>query len=127
MSERPTSKTPLFEEAVVGTHSFYVFSFFDSSGPEPELLQKIWIDRTNLEVSRKQLFGKDGRLEQDVEYEGAQQEGGISFPKAVVIRRPVEDFVVKLTFQKTTMNEQVEAKVFDLPRPQGADLVQITK
>jgi len=125
--DKPTSKTPLFEEAVVGVHSYYVFSFFDSSGTDPQLLEKIWIDRADLQVSRKQLFDKDGKLEQDVDYQEYQREGQILFPKTIVIHRPVEDFTVKMTFQSATMNEKLDAKVFDLPRPSGAQLVQITK
>jgi outer membrane lipoprotein-sorting protein len=124
---KPTSKTPLFEEAVVGVHSYYVFSFFDAAETDPQLLEKIWIDRSNMEVSRKQLFGKDGRLEQDVDYQEYKREGQILFPKTIVIRRPVEDFTVKMTFQKAEMNERLDEKVFDLPRPSGAELVQITK
>lgn len=124
---KPNSMAPLFEEAVVGVHSYYVFSFFDSSETSPELLEKIWIDRTDLQVSRKQMFGKNGKLEQDVDYQEYQREGEIQYPKTIVIHRPIEEFTVKMTFQKTTMNEKLDEKVFDLPRPSGAAIVQITK
>jgi len=117
----------LFEEAVVGIRSYYVVTFVDTSGPELQVLEKIWIDRTDLEVGRKQIFGKEGRLEQDVEYQEYHEEDGIRYPKVVVIQRPVEDFTVKLTFQQTTMNEKLEAKIFDLPRPEGSQLVQLTQ
>jgi outer membrane lipoprotein-sorting protein len=124
---KPTVKNT-FEESVVGIHSYYVFSFFDTAGPEAELLEKIWIDRLDLEVGRKQVFGKDGRIETDVEYENYHHEDhGIPFPEAIVIHRPIEDFTVKMTFQKTTLNEKLETKVFDLPRPEGSELVQLTK
>ena len=64
---------------------------------------------------------------QDVEYQEYHEEDGIRYPKVVVIQRPVEDFTVKLTFQQTTMNEKLEAKIFDLPRPEGSQLVQLTQ
>jgi len=117
----------LFEEQVVGIHSFYVLSFFDTSPSEPELLEKIWVDRTEMDVARKQVFGKDGRIETDVDYEEYRHEDGTPFPKAIVIHRPNEDFTVKMTFQQTEMNETLDAKTFDLPRPEGAELVQLTK
>jgi len=125
-ANKPSVKS-LFEEAVVGVHSYYVFSFFETAGEQPELLEKIWIDRTDLEVARKQLFDKDGRLETDVTYEEYHQVGGIPFPKTISIKRPIEDFTVKMTFQQTDFNETLDAKVFDLPRPEGAELVQLTK
>ena len=120
-------KQPLFEEAVVGTHSYYVFSFFDNSDSEPQLLEKLWIDRTDMEVSRKQVFGKDGRVETDVDYQNYTGEAGMRYPKAIIIHRPIEDFTVKMTFQQTTMNEKLDAKIFDLPRPEGSKLLQVRK
>jgi outer membrane lipoprotein-sorting protein len=117
----------LFEEAVVGVHSYYVFSFFDLASSEPQLLEKLWIDRTNLDVSRKQIFGREGRLETDVEYQDYQHEDGIPYPKIIVIHRPIEDFSVKLTLLQTTMNEKLDAEIFELPRPEGSELVQLTQ
>jgi len=122
------NKQPLFEEAVVGTHSYYVFSFFDNSGSEPQLQEKLWIDRNDMmEVSRKQLFDKEGRLETDVDYQNYAGEGGQRYPKVIIIHRPIEDFTVKMTFQQTTMNEKLDAKIFDLPRPEGSKLLQVRK
>jgi len=124
---RPYAGKPaLFEEAVVGVHSYYVFSFVDVNGAEAQILEKLWIDRTNLEVSRKQVFGKDGRLETDVDYQDYTQGGSTTYPKQIVIHRPVEDFTVKMTFQSTTLNEKLDAKVFDLPRPEGSQLLQLS-
>jgi len=124
---RYENKQPLFEETVAGTHSYYVFSFFDNSDSEPQLLEKLWIDRTDMEVSRKQVFGKDGRLETDVDYQNYAGEVGKRYPKAIIIHRPIEDFTVKMTFQQTTMNEKLDAKIFDLPRPEGSKLLQVRK
>jgi len=121
-------KQPLFEEAVVGTHSYYVFSFFDNSASEPHLLEKLWIDRTNnMEVSRKQVFGKDGRLETDVDYQDYVGDVGNRYPKVIVIHRPIEDFTVKMKFEKAALNEKLDAKIFELPRPEGSQLVQVRK
>lgn len=117
----------LFEEQVMGIHSYYVLSFFEKGRDAEELLEKIWIDREKLDISRKQVFGKDGRIETDVDYQEYHEENGVPFPKAIAIHRPNEDFTVKMTFSQTTMNETLDAKAFELPRPEGADLVQLTK
>jgi outer membrane lipoprotein-sorting protein len=119
------------EEAVVGIHSYYVFSFFKTESSDTQLLEKIWIDRSDLQVARKQLFGKDGRLETDVDYQDYPRVdakvNGAQFPKTIVIRRPNEDITVKVTFQQAQLNETVDQKTFDLPRPQGSELVQLKK
>jgi hypothetical protein len=62
-----------------------------------------------------------------VTYEEYHQDGQIPFPKTILINRPIEDFTVKMTFQQIDFNETLDAKVFDLPRPEGAELVQLTK
>jgi outer membrane lipoprotein-sorting protein len=124
-ADKPNVKSFL-EESVSGTHSYYVFTFVDTEGAEAQLLQKVWIDRSDLQVSRKQVFGKDGRLETDVDYQNYRPQGGIQFPEVIVIHRPIEEFTVKMTFQEMTMNEKLDAKAFDLPRPDGSELLQLS-
>jgi len=125
--DNPNIKAPLFEESQVGVRSFYVFSFFDASAAEPQLVEKIWIDRQDLRVAKKQVFGKDGRLETDVDYQEYREEGGVAVPNVISIHRPIEDFSVRMTFTDRTINESLEAKVFELPLPEGANLVQVAK
>jgi outer membrane lipoprotein-sorting protein len=111
-------------------HSYYVFTFMNVSGqgPEVQTLEKLWIDRSeNLEVTRKQIFGSDGNIETDVEYSNYQKEGNVRFPQVVVIQRPVEDYTLKLAFQKTTINEKLPDSTFNLERPEGSELVQIAQ
>ena len=111
-------------------HSYYVFTFMNVSGqgPEVQTLEKLWIDRSeNLEVTRKQIFGSDGNIETDVEYSNYQKEGNVRFPQMVVIQRPVEDYTLRLAFQKTTINEKLPDSTFNLERPEGSELVQIAQ
>jgi outer membrane lipoprotein-sorting protein len=125
--DNPKVKAVL-EEAVVDRRSFYVFSFIDLSGEEAQLLEKIWIDRSDdLEVGRKQVFGKDGRIESDVSYSNYQSEGEIRFPHDIVLQLPVQDYTIKMTFLKTNFNEPVPETVFNLERPEGAELVQLAQ
>ena len=120
---------PVGKTKVQGTHSYYVIGFIqDVSGEEAEYVEKLWIDRSeDLQVTRKQIFGKAGRLETDVQYQNYQLQDGISFPQTVVISRPVEDYTVKMAFTSRTFNEAIPEEVFNLPRPEGSELVQLTK
>ena len=117
----------LLEETVEGRRSYYVFSFINASNPEAQLVEKLWIDRTDMNISRKQLFGKDGAIETDVQYSNYKSEGGSSFPQQIVLQRPAEDYTVKMTFMKTTLNEKLTEDAFNLERPEGAELVQLAK
>lgn len=116
-----------FEETVDGRRSYYVFSFIDFGGSDAQLLEKIWFDRTDLQISRKQMFGKDGRVETEVTYSNYQTSGETSFPHTVVIQRPVEEYTLKMAFQKATLNQKLPGDAFDLEQPEGSDLVQAAR
>jgi hypothetical protein len=117
-----------FSEQIEGQRSYYVFTFIDASaqGREVRTLEKLWIDRNDdLEVARKQIFRPDGRIETDVQYSNYHIEGKMHFPEIVVIQRPVEDYTLKMTFQKATLNDKLPDNAFDLERPEGSELVQL--
>src|SRR5439155_15681979 len=98
----------------------------DVAGRNSRLLEKIWVDRTNLQVTRKQMFMGDGRVETDVQYSGYLNVAGTLFPQVISIERPVEDYSLRLTFQPTNlrMNEKLASDAFQLERPAGSELVQ---
>jgi len=128
---RPYEKNPevksSLEEIVQGRRSYYVFSFIDFAGPYAQMLEKLWIDRTDLQISRKEVFGNDGRIETEVEYSNYQTDGESSFPHTIVIQRPVEEYTLKMAFQKATLNQKLAEDTFNLERPAGSDLVQIAR
>lgn len=115
----------ILEETVQGRRSYYVVSFINVAGSDAELVEKLWIDRTDMQISRKQVFAKDGRLETDVEYLNYQSDGAETFPQVVVIQRPVEEYTVKMTFQKTALNQKLADDTFSLERPEGSELVRL--
>jgi outer membrane lipoprotein-sorting protein len=113
------------EEAVVGLRPHYVFSFINVADNPAQLVEKVWMDRTNeFRITRKQIFGADGKVETDVDFSDYQAQSGIEFPQGIVIQRPLEDYTLKMTFQKTTINQELAAGVFTLERPEGFELVQ---
>ena len=118
---------PVFYEAVDGRRSFYVFEFIDSASDEPQVIEKLWIDRRDLRVSRKQSFGSDGVRETDVSYDLYQEIEGISFPKRILIERPEEDYSLEINFDSTQLNMPIEEAAFMIPVPPGAELIEIVE
>lgn len=112
------------EEAAEGRRSYYVFTFINVAERAAQIIEKLWIDRTDLQVTRKQIFGKDGKVDTDVQYSGYQRQGDVAFPSVILIQRPNDDYSLKITFQKTSVNEKLTDDAFILERPQGAELVQ---
>jgi outer membrane lipoprotein-sorting protein len=128
---RPYVRNPqvksVMEETVQGRRSYYVFSFINFAGSNALMLEKLWIDRTDLQISRKQVYGKDGKVETDVEYSNYQVDGESSFPHTVLIQRPIEEYTLKMAFQKATLNQKLPDGAFNLERPEGSDLVQVAR
>ena len=121
------SVLPVFSEARIDRRSFYVFEFVDGSGAVPVLLEKIWIDRGDLRVSRKQLFGEEGVVETDVSYSLYENIDGIGFPKQIEIQRPVEDYTVLINVQSAQLNLELEEEAFVLIDPPGAELIDLNE
>jgi outer membrane lipoprotein-sorting protein len=119
-----------FEEAVEGRRSFYVFTFMEESqsGQQVRILEKLWIDRNDsLEVTRKQVFRPDGKVETDVKYSNYRTDNNVQYPEIIEIQRPIEEYTLKMTFQKTTFNQKLRDNTFNLERPEGSQLVQMAQ
>jgi len=120
------SVRPMLEEATIGRASYYVLSFVDVSGDASRLLEKFWIDRSNLQVVRKQIFIEDGKLESDVEFSEYERFGDVMFPHVVFMQRPVEDYSLKITFERPSLklNQSLPAEAFLLEPPAGFKVVE---
>mgnify|MGYP003694208083 CR=1 FL=1 len=110
------------EEAVDGRHSYYVFSFINIGEDTAQLMEKLWIDRSQSRGHAKTDFGIDGKVDTDVQYSGYELQGTLHFHRVILIQRPTDDYSLKMTFQKTSVNEKLAADAFNLEQPQGAEL-----
>jgi outer membrane lipoprotein-sorting protein len=116
----------VIEQDTKDVRSFYVVDFLTASGSGAlEKRQRIWIDRYNKQVARKKIFRDDGRIEADVEYFDYQTACGVSFPRTVVMRRPLDDYELKITLasDKVRLNVQVSDDQFLLD-PQPGDRIK---
>jgi len=124
--ESDSSVVNFLEEAVGGRTRYYVMQFVRVAGKDSRLLEKIWIDRTDMQVKRKQIFTGDGRVQTDVQYFKYVKVGEVQVPLVIAIERPIEDYNVQLTFQPASLklNDKLQADTFLLERPAGSELVQ---
>jgi hypothetical protein len=105
------------EEVAEGIRSFYVLSFIDVASDPATLLEKIWVDRTDLNVARKQLFGEGGVLRTDVRYfEWEETESGL-LPRLIAMERPEEEYSLTIRFEEVRTDLTPGEDAFDLPPP----------
>lgn len=117
---------------------YYVLSVL-RGGYQTEVLREIWFDRADLQVARLQTFGPKGVLLSDVRLGGWQPldaggsqsasttpaNGTSSFPRAIRIDRPHDDYKLDLQVTKIVLNEELPADRFKLEQPAGSELVHV--
>src|SRR5229473_3389096 len=108
-------------------------------GYQVEVLREIWFDRSDLQVARMLTFGPKGLLLSDVRLAdwqpsdsaagqaapAASSNGTASFPRAIRIERPHDDYKLDLQVTKVRMNEEIPADRFKLEQPPGSELAPV--
>jgi outer membrane lipoprotein-sorting protein len=92
-----------------------------------ELSRKILFSRENLALSRQVVYDKNGNIATEAVYDDFGVFDGVSFPQIIRIWRPQEEYEVVLTIQKLRLNEQVKDSQFNLPQPEGAQVVRMDR
>jgi hypothetical protein len=117
---------------------YYVLTVL-RGGYQTEVLREIWFDRADLHVARLLTFGPKGVLQSDVQLSGWQPldaaaslsvsstpaNGAPSFPRAIRIDRPHDDYKLDLQVTKIVLNEELPADCFKLEQPTGSELVHV--
>jgi outer membrane lipoprotein-sorting protein len=122
---------------------YYALSVLRRSGTNLEIARKIWFDRSDLRVSRLQIYGPAGRLDSDISYEDWEnvppanpQAGGTQatatdpspaaiFPRTFRIVRPKQDYQLSVIITRLVLNSDIPADRFDLMQPAGTELVNL--
>lgn len=141
-AEQPT----VLEQTDIPPSHYYVLTVLRGSSPAFDLARKIWFNRTDLRVSRLQIYGPEGRLDSDVTYadwqavtpansenpaaagpadEKLRTSPPLMFPRTIGVTRPQQDYRLILTITKIAVNVEIPADGFKLPQPAGTELVNV--
>ncbi len=122
-------ETPYLEQAERRSQRrrFYVVNIVaGQTGQQLVLHRKVWFDRADLNMDREQFYDAEGTCTEDVQYSAYQDFQGIHFPTHIELARPAEDYEVTITIEKATFNEPIAPEKFDLKKPEGAALVDLS-
>lgn len=134
----------VLEQVDVPPARYYVLSVLRGSAPRFEIARKIWFDRTDLRVSRLQIYGPGGRLDSDIGYEDWQDVpvpnvqangapiakdnsavGPLVFPRTFRIARPQQDYQLSVVIGRLALNTDIPVDRFSLTQPAGTELVNL--
>jgi len=129
-------ETVLIEEFNDENARYYVLTVL-RGGYTTEIFRKIWFDRADLNVVRLQSYGPKGALLSDVHVSdwqpltampagaSAAANGSQSFPRAIRIDRPRDDYRLDLQITKIDLNVALAAHRFQLLQPPNSELVRV--
>jgi outer membrane lipoprotein-sorting protein len=123
----------------------YALSVLRRSGSNLEIARKIWFDRSDLGVSRIQIYGPAGRIDSDISYadwqdvppanpqdnaaqaavSGRSAATPLTFPRTFRIARPQQDYQLSVVITKLALNTDIPADRFSLMQPAGTELVNL--
>ena len=140
----------VLEQMDIPPARYYVLTVLRGSSPTFDVARKIWFDRSDLRVSRLQIYGPEGRLDSDISYadwqdvapanapantenaappntsgEGLRASPPLTFPRTIRVTRPQQDYQLVLTITKIAVNAEIPADGFKLPQPAGTELVNV--
>jgi hypothetical protein len=128
----------LFEQFDFSVSRYYILTLLrQADSGKFEIARKVWYSRTDLQVSRVQLFGPGGKLDADIAYtdwqpatassssDAAPVKQPVSFARDIHIWRPQDDYKLEIKILKLTMNEPITPDKFELAQPTGTDLVHV--
>lgn len=116
------------EKAQPPSDRYYVLYIIEpNSAGELTLKRKVWFDRTNLKISRLQLYGPKGSLRENVEYTKYREFQGTNYPEEITLNRPIEGYKLSITIKKAVFNHPISPEKFILKKPPNATLVRLGK
>jgi outer membrane lipoprotein-sorting protein len=79
----------------------------------------VHISRVTMLPFQQDIYDEKGRIVTQATYEAYQNYSGQQFPSVITIRRPVDEYSLKVNVTKLTLNETFEADQFELKIPPG--------
>ena len=95
------------------------------SGNVLQVERVVHISRITMLPFQQDIYDDNGQIVTQATYEGYENHGGQQFPTVITIRRPQDEYSLKIDVTKLVLNEQFEADQFELKIPPGTTVQQM--
>lgn len=89
------------------------------------LARKVVFDRTTLLPHQQLVYDQNGAVATSVIYQAYQEYNGVNFPNVIEISRTREEYSIRLTVDKLTINQPLSDEQFALQPPPGSQLINL--
>jgi outer membrane lipoprotein-sorting protein len=103
----------------------YVVDVIQKSNKGWSLVRKVYFDRTSLVPHRQVVYDDDGNPVTDANYQFYKDYDGVQYPSFIDIKRPQEEYDIRLVMVKLVINQPIKEEQFALEQPPGSILVNL--
>jgi outer membrane lipoprotein-sorting protein len=103
----------------------YVINIIRRLANDWYIARKIIFERVHLTPHQQIIFDAKGDVVTQATYQVYRDYDGVSFPNVIQIDRPQEEYSIRLTIEKITINEPLRDDQFALQQPPGSQLVNL--
>jgi hypothetical protein len=105
---------------------YYVLSYYrESGGMRLTPLRRLWVERSELALSRLETYTEGGAKSGIVRYSNFVNTEGFMLPRTVKMERPVDGYLMEMQFREWRVNPELPDSAFVLTAPSGAQLVAL--
>ncbi len=87
--------------------------------------RRVWIERSQLAVTRQEMFNDEGKIVSDIAYSRLTALGAWLLPLSVKIDRPEDGYSLDLEFRDWRVNPDFPEDAFRIKAPPGAQRVEL--
>jgi outer membrane lipoprotein-sorting protein len=103
----------------------YVINIIRRTDHDWYIARKIIFERVHLTPHKQIIFDTKGNTVTEATYQVYRDYDGVNFPSVIEINRPQEEFAIRLTIEKITINEPLRDDQFALQQPPGSELINL--
>ena len=99
---------------------YYELTVMKRKDGDPRILQRtrtVRISRVNMLPFEQDIYDAEGEVETQATYDHYQPYGDQQFPALIVIKRPLDEYSLKVEITKLALNEALEDDQFELTIP----------
>ena len=116
------------EEVADKSAKYYILSVYkEGIPPRIHTIRRIWIERSQLAISKQQIFDETGRMLSDIEYLGMIAVDKFFVPLGLNMTRPEDGYALKMEFRSDSwkINKGLKDEGFVLSPPEGAEIIYL--
>lgn len=94
------------------------------SGNVMQRIRVVHINRVDMLPFQQDIYDGSGQVVTQATYENYQEFNGQKFPSVITIRRPLDEYALKVEITKMTLNDELEDDQFEPPKVPAGYTVQ---